>query len=270
MTTKDICKVHYLSCVEAYFGAWIKDFIELPLLYGESYISWNDIVNAFNNPMVNYANFPCIPRIQDLAERIGIVTHRKEQGIPQLGNKCELILLSVNESFFQKQRPWRIDHYIAVEELTAKKLKYLNEYPLEAGELTIKEFNSKFGGDSLIFSLSSTGNHIIEKKRLSQLQIPNDLQFTCDSILPIQRLRDAIGILRVSRRRTAEWVDWYSRQNSISNLAQLQEKLSAQIKFADNCYLRLQSAILRNNELHKSILQEMTERLADMEIQIKE
>lgn len=268
MTTKDICEVHYLSCVEAYFGAWIKNFIELPLLYAESFISWNDILKSFQNPSVNYANFSLIPRIQDFAERIGIVAHRKEQGVPRGIKKGELVLLSVKENFFSKQKPWRSDHYIAVERVTAKSIKYLNEYPLESGELLRTEFNDKFGGNSLIYTLCSAEMDFAKKSDILQCAKPTNLQHFCPSELPLQRVRDAIGVLRVSRRRTVAWLDWYTRKNYVPNKEKIRETLLAQIKYADNSYFRLQSMIVRNGQIVPPLSEEVINHLATMEINI--
>ncbi len=262
MTVKDICKVHYFSCVEAYFGAWIMRFIQLPLLYAQSYLPWNEIVRAFEDDSVEYINFPHIPRIQDFAERIGIVTHRKQRGLPQNVNRNDLLLLSVKENFFSKRKPWRSDHYIAAE-LTGKKIKYCNEYPLVSGEIEKTAFNEQFGGESLVYSLLSCD--LTQAKKICMQQITAIYEKRENYLyptLPLNRLRDAIGILRVSRKRTVEWL---AKQDFISGKDELRKKLVGQIEYADNCYFRLQSIMIRNGRAEERFLKEITEQIARFE-----
>ena len=117
MKIEDICKVQYLSCVEAYFGAWVKDKIPLGALYCESFLSWTEILKAFSS-YETYANFSKIRRLQDFAEHIGLISHKMTDTLlssDQFDVKT-LTLFAVNDSFFVKRKAWREDHYIAINE----------------------------------------------------------------------------------------------------------------------------------------------------------
>lgn len=271
MKVKDICKVQYLSCVEAYFGAWFRDYVELPALYCESYLSWHEIAGAFSNSTVNYANFSLIPRLQELAERVGLVTHCKENGFPVKRGKGELVLLSVKENFFTKQKPWRSDHYIALEKCTAKKIYYLNEYPLEEGETPFAEFSDKFGGTCLIYR--ATGNDgqagLLWQSKTQAERLSGDKLSEPPQIISVKRLRDAVGILRVSRRRTMEWLTWYAKNRYIADAERLRKRLTEQISYADKCYFLLQKMMIRC-ERDEKILRGITLRLQDLEPNIGE
>lgn len=264
MTIKDIVNVHYLSCVEAYFGAWIGKYIPLPSLYSQSYLPWSEIVRAFSDPSVTYTNFSRIKRLQTLAEEAGITDHRKINGIPEDPEKNRLLLLSVSERFFTGQKAWRSDHYIAVTKLTKRKIVYLNEYPLGKGEISISEFYEKFGGDSLVFSLRNTDVKSIG----GQNNFPSVLCNRTDKLhgvwLTARRLRDAIGILRVLRRRTVDWLGW-SADDSVCFKNKLRDKMLEQIRFADRCYFDLHRMILRGKEPEQSFLSEMAERIGALE-----
>lgn len=259
MTINEIGKVHALSCVEAYFGAWVKDYAELPALYAESYLPWGEIVTAFETPTVRYANFPYLPRIQDLAERYGMVTHRRERGLPQRRSDGDLVLLYANEKFFSKQKPWRGDGCIAAE-ITDRSIKYFNEYPLESGEIPRAEFEDKFIGESLVYSFS--GTDAVPERGASLLQSPRAARAPYGADFTLQRLRDAIGILRISRRRTAEWLDWYAREHNVPQKEKIRNRLVGQIRYADECFVRLQGALIRNERLGAARLQEMAEEIA--------
>lgn len=266
MTIKDICKVHYLSCVEAYFGAWIRDYIELPALYCESYLSWDEVVRAFTDDRVNYADFSLIPRLQELSERVGITTHCKGNVIPAVRGKDELMLLSVKENFFSRQKPWRSDHYISVERLTEKKISYLNEYPLEEGEISLAEFSDQFGGTCLIYRVTGNDGQA-EILRQSELQLQklrgNELSKMPNS-LSVKQLRDAIGILRVSRKRTLEWLTWYEQNCYVIGGDELRERIAKQINYADKYYFLAQRLMIRG-ETDENFIQEAVQRLGEME-----
>lgn len=270
MTVSDFGKVQYLSCVEAYFGAWIRRRIPLPALYSKSYLSWPEITRAFADDRVSYAAFSFIERLQDFAEHIGITTHRKVCGIPNENDRKDLLLISVTERFFDRQRPWRNDHYIAVTKHTKRKIVYLNEYPLEKGEILSSDFSEKIGKDCLIFSWKKRSSFEFEDESDSQLQaIVYSGKGNAVTLTAI-RLRDAVGILRVSRRRTVEWLDWYSRKKDIPFHARLRECLMKQIFFADKCYFQLQRMILRGGEPNQSLLREVTETINALEFELRE
>lgn len=269
MTVKDVCKVHYLSCVEAYFGAWIRNRVELPALYCESFITWSEIAGLFAEGNAEYASFSAIKRLQDLAEEVGLTRHERKKGMIRL-DEChdgELTLLSVNESFIKGRKPWRNDHYIAVEKLTDKTLRYINEYPLETGEVFLAEFKDEFGGTCLIYSTTEAfeRHELIKRselqvKRLCKSENKREVAYIDSE----KRLRDAIGILRVSRKRTLEWLIWYARNSYVEKAEEIQRKLTKQIAYADNCFFRLQSMIIRD-QTNGAVLREITERLFETE-----
>ena len=262
MTIIDIGRVHALSCVEAYFGAWIKDYAELPALYAESYLPWEEIVTAFETPSVCYANFPYLPRIQDCAERYGMVTHRRERGLPQRRNNGDLMLLYVSEKFFEKQQPWRGDGCVAVE-ITDCGVKYFNGYPLESGEIPRAEFVEKSVGESLVYSLAEAD--AVKKSGVSRLQSPCRASSSCGADFNLKRLRDAIGVLRVSRKRTVEWLDWYAQEHSVKKKEKIRNRLAEQIRYADGCFVRLQGALIRNERVGSARLKEMAKQIAALD-----
>ncbi len=268
MTVKDICQVHYFSCVEAYFGAWIKKFVPLPMLYCESFLSWHEICKAFSNG-ATYADFNLIRRIQDMAEAAGLVTHEKLRGMTDyMPNEKNLILVSVNEKFFPKQKPWRKDHYIAIEKITPTKIDYVNEYPLLVGEMPLTAFREKFGGDSLIYKLCSQDNLFCRQQSAVQA---NELKtFSVGDIdtFPLLALRDALGILRVSRKRILEWLAWYSDISGLHQAERLPVCIKEQIQAADKYYLQAQSMFLRKKS-DDSIIQRIIADIRQKEEKIK-
>ncbi len=262
MTIKDLCGVHYLSCVEAYFGAWIKDYFDLSALYCESFITWSEIVRAFSSG-VKYSDFSLIPRLQELAENAGITTHEKRAGMPIGLDKKALTLLSVNETFFSERRPWRNDHYIAAERLTKKNILYLNEYPLEKAEMPLSEFYPKYGGVYLEYRLQGQENGLLQKKsELQREKLKNISKEDVPIIVPLV-LRDALAIFRVSRKRTLFWLERGCPEKAIKT----KELLKSQMETADRDYVQTQMGIMRNKNdmaLVNSILEKF--QITDLEL----
>ena len=63
-----------LSCVENYFLAWLNEYYDVSNLYGQSYIPIERIFDDFSHG-ATYENYCSIPRLQDIAEEVGIVSH---------------------------------------------------------------------------------------------------------------------------------------------------------------------------------------------------
>lgn len=245
MTIKDICQVHYFSCVEAYFGAWIKSFVPLPVLYCDSFVSWYEICNTFKNG-VDYANFCSIRRIQDFAELNGLVSHKKIYGkIDWTFDPKRLTLVSVNENFFLKQKPWRKDHYIAIENMTPKRINYVNEYPLSIGKMPLSTFYDNFGGDSLLFQLNRQNYAPFYRQSDNLRYLLKTFSIGNPDALPLIALRDALGILRVSRRRTIEWLAWDNSVTGREQTKRLTLAMKEQLRTADKFYLQIQLMILK-------------------------
>lgn len=259
MTLKEISKINYLSCVEAYFGAWIEDYVPVAAFYQNSYIPWGQIVNDFSNSEVSYANYTGIERIQDFAERIGFVSHKKTREIPISLDKKNLTLVSVNDKFFKSVKPWRSDHYIAINKYGTKEISYINEYPLEEGKISIEDFPSVYGGDCIEFEIVGTGREINGLMLANMVRIDHP-----DFIVLLSpiRLRDAIGILRVSRKRMVEWSRWSQSKIPEQKIMAMMD----QIKVADKYYFLLQSMILRKQPISVDQLREIIVKLGKYEM----
>ena len=172
------------------------------------------------------------------------------------------MLLYVSEKFFAKQQPWRGDGCVAVE-ITDCGVKYFNGYPLESGEIPRAEFVEKSVGESLVYSLAEAD--AVKKSGVSRLQSPCRASSSCGADFNLKRLRDAIGVLRVSRKRTVEWLDWYAQEHSVKKKEKIRNRLAEQIRYADGCFVRLQGALIRNERVGSARLKEMAKQIAALD-----
>lgn len=209
---KEVSEAPALSCVEKYFLAWLKNTYDVSGLYGYSFVELRRILEDFAGG-AKYEDYRSVPRVQDTAEDFGITGHccfPAPQGAPwsketalqfirQQGS-ADLCLIRINESFAAcfKRTAWRSDHYICVD----TELNWVNEYPLSEGTFTEAEFMRFFGGQICLYKLKD------RKKKCGndcEKRIKNQDFFDIRPSIGLKKFEDALGILRVTRRRMAEY-----------------------------------------------------------------
>ncbi|MGN1100014.1 MAG: hypothetical protein ACI4S9_06680 [Christensenellales bacterium] len=199
---REISEALALSCVESYFLAWINGYYDVTKLYGNSFISLKQAFDDFSQGAM-YQNYSFLPRLQDIAEEYGVVTHEYrscsvKEATEMLKRQSgkDLYLIRVNTSFFTgfKRSSWREDHYICVN----NDLEWINQYPLSEGRFTEERFSEVYDGAVCIYGMKD-----------KTAEIPNNVrsEYAFESFdigeLPtsLDSLESAIGILRVSRKR---------------------------------------------------------------------
>ena len=152
-------------------------------------------------------SYRSVPRVQDTAEDFGITGHSyfpAPQGAPcspetalqfirQQGS-ADLCLIRVNAAYSArfKRSAWRSDHYICVD----AQLNWANEYPLSEGKFTEEEFGEIYDGAVCVYELSDLTAEPEDKT----IEMIRRQSFPPPSI-NIGRFEDAIGILRMTRKR---------------------------------------------------------------------
>ena len=141
MKKEDIPQNPYLSCVEAYYLAWLQEFFDVRKLYAESFVEFAEVIKDFASG-AKYENYGRIARVQDTGEKLGVTKHKIFNGslschctaIPYDFQPRNLTLIKVNEKFFEGSlTPWRDDHFIAVTR-NRNGYDYVNHYPLSCGQ----------------------------------------------------------------------------------------------------------------------------------------
>lgn len=202
MTKKDITEVFGLSCVEKYFLAWLRRFYDIHTLYGSAFVSFAQVFDDFSHG-ATYQHYGFLPRLQDVAEEYGIVTHTyiacsaaEAMEILRGAPDDMLCLMRVNTAFFTdfKRASWREDHYICIN----GSLEWINEYPLAVGKFDETRFREVYDGALCLYALADMTAKVpdgITAAFSAQTYDMNRFPFG------LERLESAIGILRVTRRR---------------------------------------------------------------------
>ena len=273
MNKEDLGKVLSLSCVENYFLGYLQKRIDIRLLYVESFVSFNEVINAFLGEHVSYENYP-LTRLQETSEKLGLTSHRLNKRFRY--QKGELNLIRVNRKLFSNSRitPWRADHYIAIEK-AEDEYKYINNYPLSEGIMSQKRLSEIYDGASLIFQEVGKFN----ERKYKELSVQQYTMISNQSVDAVSiteekliHLRDAIMILKVLRKRVTAWLQLEAERKSFSedlSFLLLAEKLN---KGYENLQTALQLQITRRrtdiNLLNEKFLSLCdSERLWNKEIQ---
>lgn len=209
MNKTDIGKVLSLSCVENYFLGYFQNKFDVRLLYTESFVPFNDLIESFLNGEVSYENYP-LPRLQDVSEKLGLTSHTLKTEI--CTEKNQLSLIRVNKEFFRNSKllPWRTDHYIMLDK-AMDEYTFLNNYPLSDGKLNKDELEVIYDGACLLYRTENRFD--IEKyEELRKLQYERiakeaikDVQISEGKIV---LLRDAALLLKTLRSRLIKWMQY--------------------------------------------------------------
>lgn len=240
LSKKDLIEALSLSCVENYYLAWLKQYFDTSILYGQHFRSVKEIMSDFINGAI-YENYYQIPKMQDVAEELGITEHhfykcdfKEAISIITNNNSNKLCLIRVNSQFFKnfKMVPWREDHYILID----SNLNWLNQYPLSSGTFTNGDLEQCFDGTIIIYKLNNLNIDLKEniKSKIANQDIENiQIPFTSNSFL------DAVGILRITRKRLLEF---FKDNLELFNILYLE------VKYLDKIYLQIRLLNLKNEK----------------------
>lgn len=188
---KEVAKAPALSCVEYYFIPWLQKFSLVSKLYPETIVSYTQAEKIVQTS--SYTQPQGIPRIQELAERYGLVTHKKCEYAGDIPTEKELVLLRVTSEFFRgAQTAWREDHYVRLTAVSDGKMYLVNEYPLEVREAD-KQDRSWLQGECLVYRFHAD----------KEIDAPSGWrEIETEEISPtVSLMRDALLLYRVSLRR---------------------------------------------------------------------
>ncbi len=214
MNKENIASNPYISCVEAYYLAWLSQYTDIRKLYCSSFIELGEVIDDFIAG-AKYAAYDKIPRLQDWGEELGITNHTRRVRFT-CDTEDELTLMRVRPLFCKSiLAPWRNDHYIAVVK-NKHGYDYFNHYPLSCGVLTPGERVAAYDGVTIIYRYTGKWNDKMyeECKQIELGSIRNTVDSPRTDKIFGTELRDALGILRAARERTYRWLQYEGKEIS--------------------------------------------------------
>ena len=256
----NINKVLSLSCVENYFLGYFQSKIDVRLLYTESFVSFNDVVDSFLKGIVSYENYP-LPRLQDTSEKLGLTSHMLKTEMQ--AEQGQLNLIRVNREFFRNSKllPWRADHYIAIER-AENGYVFLNNYPLSDGKLNDDRMAEIYDGACLIYrqeDFFDRNEYIalceLQHERMAQETI-RETRIGEGGLTP---LRDAMLVLKTLRKRLIEWLQYEGERGRFDDDLSFRLQSERLIKQYEGILVAVQLQIVRKQTDIEGLREKLTQ-----------
>ena len=267
-----------ISCIEKSLLGYLR-YLNFPYqcLFYESYINATDVLNEFFNNKVPYIAYSGIKRLQNVASDMQlaqIMYYEKpfdemlDIAHEELGKEIPLLLRVKSEKLPNaKATPWAEEHFILLYKMDGI-FHLLNQYPLCEYRMSREELSDVYDGAVLIISINPDFNKASYKeaikKGITSITKSGECKFGYDiNGDDIEHLRNAIGILKISRSQIMEWAQWinsyynhvYFPETSITLLSQTVENLSV-LYTAIEYYRFRKDSIQHVNDLLKIIIQD--------------
>lgn len=238
-----------VSCVEKSLLGYLH-YLKFPYqcLFYESYISANDVLDEFLNNKVSYIAYSGIKRLQKVANDLHIAQttyfekpfdEMLDIAHDELAKETPLLLRVKSEKLPNtKAIPWADEHFILLYKIDGV-YYLLNQYPLCEYKMSRVELAHVYDGAMLVISVTPDFNKAYYKDSIKSgivsITGSKECQFYYDvNDDNIEHLRNAIGILKMSRSQIMEWAQWinsyydftYFPQESITLLSLAVENLN--------------------------------------------
>lgn len=258
---KQLSEALYLSCVENYFLAWMAQMYPVERLYAQSFVGMRRVFADFS-ANAKYDDYSAVPRIQDTAERTGIVSHAfygdcsvsDVETLVREQKDNELCIVRVNRIFQElyKRIPWREDHFLCI----GRDFRWINQYPLSEGQFSADQF-ARFFGNAVIVYRAEDLSLLPHDENTPRIAGQMDFTFSVPSAM--RAVEDAVGILRITRRRLEKFYQ--------GNAAEF--VLKEEVRMLDQLFLRIGLERIRGmtdtQKLHAEFVQ-----IAALEKKLKE
>ena len=252
MNKEELSKTLSISCVENYFLVWIAKFMDKRALYFSSFVPAGEIINDFINGGADYSDYNKIKRIQDIAEEAGITSHKMYNELLIEKEFENLVLIRINKTFFKNSKliPWRPDHYICITAREGSGFKYINNYPLRIGEMNLENLQNCFDKSVLVYSYKRFFSECFryQNEKTFITIINSAVNFSVPNVFDLKKMRDALGIIKISRKRIFLWLKFMAMHNQFIFDREFSETAAKEINLIEKLYLRLELSVLRNNQ----------------------
>ena len=240
-----------VSCIEKYFMPWFeRNCGSTDALLCRSYISADRLFKDFRNSNASFETYAGIPRLQEVAEELEMTEHALYDEIPEDIDFGSLNLVCVKPEIFSgsKISPWRGDHYIMLSGNENIGYRYINSYPLFSDTISKKKLKELFGGSCLVYRKAGPVN----MKKLQAREWMQAYSIMCEPDEPEDtpispfKLRDALALLKISRKRLLQWFLYMDSTKKLSVAVSSVEALKKFISTVEKTLLTTEVLIKRN------------------------
>lgn len=254
--------LHGLSCVENLLLYILKSSqYSYQHLFYNSFINFDDVLDAFINENEVYVNFTKVPRIQDTAVDIGMVEMNLCDSLDLDDAVDRYMLITVKPTYIKDTYDvelWRNDHYILIQR-DGNQCRYINDNPRDSGSISIEELYGIFDGKTILLKLKGDIRaDCKEQLRRKFIYNLNSLKYRINLqkliITDMKLLRDVIGVYRILTRRLYDF----------SSLYMSAEFLLPQIKYLDKQYILVEYMRMKN-KIDSIVIDNIIEKVREYE-----
>lgn len=257
-----------LSCVERQLLYILEDNqINPNILFMDSFETVETILEYFVNRDMKYAEFDIFDRLQHIANEKGIIDMKYvEVRDEDFINKYEYILLGADIEFLKKtygSSVWSDEHYVLITQKDVDTYYYLNDSPYDERIISKEEMNELSTSSAIGISLKR--ELIAEEDALRRFcyKLNNEdttRRYQLNSLKEnsLLQLRDALGVIRVMRKRNYYFISEYVDASFMDEY----------LKELDSKYIKLEYKRLRKATIDGDFFNEFTSELIKADIDI--
>jgi hypothetical protein len=252
-----------ISCVENYYIALLRHLeLPYPIIFYKSHLNFIKTVSSFLENHSAYLGYYELERVFVTGKDLGLLEVVTQKNIPlsSFMDEVENVLrtgipfLSMVDCTKLPRNsnitPWREDHFVMVIGKDKDNLILLDDTPIRKLEIPFSLFSEAFMSACSFFRVLGSYNVEFMKNKISLLSYINDdneiiqykLNLTYDSLI---YLRDAIGILRVSRKRIRLLLRWFFEGADNSYFTNLITQIETVIPKFDHLYAVIEAYRIR-------------------------
>lgn len=254
-----------ISCVEKSVLGFLE-YIKYPyqILFIDSYINLESVFTDFLETNVPYMKFTGLKRLQQVSEELGILkTEYMETNFDKMV-QCSCIELTERRPLLVRVKPnklpnakfmpWAEEHFILLYKID-NEFFLLNQYPLSEYVMTLDEIRDIYDGAILrivpIFNVDLKQYKQMAQKTIEKIAKQKEYNFiyeiTDDNV---EHLRNAVGVLKLSRLQIKEWLVWLkSNFDEINYHIEVIPYLEELVSIFNKLYLAIEYYRYRKNNL---------------------
>ena len=260
-----------ITCIENSLIGYLR-YLNLPYksVYCCSFINLYDTINDFILNKEDYTKYYQLKRLQDITELIQLAnvtfieSDSFENTMKILVNQTSAsvpIMLHVDPTKLPNHGqilPWRDDHFVLAYRVENDVVYFLDDYPRRQFKMSIEELKNVYKGEVVLFQVIDKFNYnsyikIIYEvlKNISKTSYKSYVKAP-ETLEELIFYRDAIGIIRISRRRVVSWLMWVNENFDISINNECFTCLEKLIGLLDQLYSTLEAYRLRGRINHQN------------------
>lgn len=272
-----------ISCVEKQLIAIMRYYkLDYKLLFIDSFIDLSNTIKDFYNNKLEYAYYKGLDRLQYTCKllSIGELKYKKievnqlEAMVKKYITNKKPVLICVDPLKIKQPGqidiPWRREHYVCAYGFSDNSISVIDDFPKRKLDISLSEIKDAYLGTIVIFNKLNNINTCEYNKRLmnKMLKITNMPKIdteNIDCLMPenveeLQRLRDALVIVKISRQRLQLLISYINETINFNNYNEFNQAIDNIIELLSKVYYTTEYYRIRNkinNQYLKRMLREL-------------